>query len=85
MINVSVDVNTVVQCSDDDYAFNVNITKNHIYMSVNVSGFVKKSVVKAWLKYLLDTTLYPHHQRDPTQRSSGRYNAARVILDDGND
>lgn len=62
MINVPVDVNEMVHSLprrlDDDYAFNVCIKKHLIHKSNYLRGYVKKSVVKAWLRYLIDTPLY---------------------------
>ena len=62
IINVPVDVNTMVQQLprelDDDHAFNVHIKKHLLHSSVAYKGLVKKSTVKAWLTYLLQTTLY---------------------------
>ncbi|GFV00018.1 uncharacterized protein TNCV_4056911 [Trichonephila clavipes] len=55
VINVPVDVNNMVQQLprriDDDFAFNVNIKKKLIHKSNYLSGFVRKSVIKAWLRY----------------------------------
>jgi hypothetical protein len=65
IINVPVDVNTMVQQLpmrlDDDHVFNVNIKKKLIHKSTYVSGFMKKSVVKAWLRYLINQPLYKHN------------------------
>lgn len=62
MINVPVDVDEMVTVLprelEDDYAFNVCIKKHLIHKSNYLSGFVKKSVVKAWLEYLITTPLY---------------------------
>ncbi|XP_058839321.1 uncharacterized protein LOC131694833 [Topomyia yanbarensis] len=62
VINVPVDVDEMVRVLprqlEDDYAFNVSIKKHLIHKSNYLSGFVKKSVVKAWLKYLVTTPLY---------------------------
>ncbi|EDS32999.1 tetratricopeptide repeat protein, tpr [Culex quinquefasciatus] len=62
VINVPVDVNEMVRSLprqlDDDYAFNVCIKKHLIHKSNYLRGFVKKSVVKAWLRFLIDTPLY---------------------------
>ena len=61
IINVPVDVASMVQCLpralDDDYAFNVNLKKHIIHKSSYLSGYVKKSVVEAWLKYLVEQLL----------------------------
>lgn len=43
---------------EDDQAFNVCIKKRLIHKSNYLSGYVKKSVVKAWLRYLINTPLY---------------------------
>lgn len=65
VINVPVDVNNMIQSLprqlDDDYAFNVHIKKHQIHKSSAYSGFVKKSTVKAWLRYIVDTPLYREH------------------------
>lgn len=62
VINIPVDVNNMVQhlprSLDDDYAFNVNIKKNFIHKSTYLNGFVKKGVIKQWLKYLVAQPLY---------------------------
>ncbi|GFY24337.1 uncharacterized protein TNCV_1013861 [Trichonephila clavipes] len=51
VINVPVNVNNMVQQLprriDDDFAFNVNIKKKLIHKSNYLSGFVRKSVIKA--------------------------------------
>lgn len=73
VINVPVDVDTMVQQLprqvqqlprqlDDDQAFNVNIKKNMIHKSTYLSGVVKKSVLKAWLQFLLGQPLYKHYK-----------------------
>jgi hypothetical protein len=46
---------------DDDYAFNVNIKKNLSHKSLYLHGFVRKSVVQAWLAHLVNTPLYKHY------------------------
>lgn len=65
VINVPVDVNNMVnqlpRQLDEDFAFNVNIKENLIHKSVYLHGFVKKYVIKEWLKYLIDTPLYKHY------------------------
>ncbi|GFY18044.1 uncharacterized protein TNCV_3385351 [Trichonephila clavipes] len=65
VINVPVDVNNMVQQLprriDDDFAFNVNIKKKLIHKSNYLSGFVRKSVIKAWLRYLVNQPLYKHY------------------------
>lgn len=62
IINVPVDVNTMITSLprrlDDDQAFNVNIKRNLIHKSTYLKGFVRKSVIKAWLNYLIKTPLY---------------------------
>ena len=62
VINIPVDVEEMVRVLprqlDDDCAFNVCIKKHLVHKSNYLSGFVKKSVVKAWLKFLIDTPLY---------------------------
>ncbi|GFV35194.1 uncharacterized protein TNCV_619911 [Trichonephila clavipes] len=65
VINVPVNVNNMVQQLprriDDDFAFNVNIKKKLIHKSNYLSGFVRKSVIKAWLRYLVNQPLYKHY------------------------
>jgi len=62
VINVPVDIDTMVKLLprqlDDDHAFNVHIKKHLLHNSVAYKGLVKKSTVKAWLIYLLQTPLY---------------------------
>ncbi|XP_053698655.1 uncharacterized protein LOC128745602 [Sabethes cyaneus] len=62
VINCPVDVGEMLRSLprqlDDDQAFNVFIKKHVIHKSSYLSGFVKKSVVKAWLTYLVKTPLY---------------------------
>jgi hypothetical protein len=62
VINVPVDVNTMVQQLpwplDDDYVLNVNIKKNLVHKSSYLSGRVRKSVVKAWLLCLVSQQLH---------------------------
>ena len=62
VINVPVDVDEMVRVLprglDDDYAFNVCFKKHTIHKSTYLSGFVKKSVVYAWLEFLVNSTLY---------------------------
>jgi hypothetical protein len=63
--NVPIDVNTMVQQLlrrlDDDYAFNVNIKKKLIHKSTYLSGFLKKSVVKPWIRDLINQPLYKNY------------------------
>jgi hypothetical protein len=65
VINVPVDVNNMVRQFprqlDDDYTFNMNMKKNLIHKSVYLHGFVRKSVVRAWLTHLVITPLYKHY------------------------
>jgi hypothetical protein len=65
VINVPVDVNNTARQLprrlDDDYAFYVNIKKNPIHKSVYMHGFVRKSVVRAWLAHLVNTPQYEHY------------------------
>ncbi|KAF0733288.1 Serine--tRNA ligase [Aphis craccivora] len=51
-------VNALPRKLDDDYAFNVHIKKHQIHKSFAYSSFDKKSTVKAWLSFLIDTPLY---------------------------
>ncbi|GFU18529.1 uncharacterized protein TNCV_4175361 [Trichonephila clavipes] len=65
VINVPVDVNNMVQqlprWIDDGFAFNVNIKNKLIHKSNYLSGFVRKSVNKAWLRYLVNQPLYKYY------------------------
>ncbi|GFR16570.1 helitron_like_N domain-containing protein [Trichonephila clavata] len=45
---------------DDDESLYVNIKKNMIHKSTYLRGVDKKSVVKAWLQFLLGQPLYKH-------------------------
>ena len=58
VINVPVNVNEMPRQLDDDYAFNVHIKRHQIHKSPYLASYVKKSNVKAWLKYLLTKPLY---------------------------
>ena len=59
VINIPVDVNSMVselpRQLDDDLAFNVHIKRHLIHKS---TGYVKKSVVKRWLRFLVTKPLY---------------------------
>ncbi|XP_062713846.1 uncharacterized protein LOC134290684 [Aedes albopictus] len=76
VINVPVDVDEMVRALprelEDDYAFNVCIKKHLIHKSNYLSVFVKKSVVKAWLEYLVTTPLY---RREGVSFNQERLNA----------
>jgi hypothetical protein len=43
---------------NDDQAINVNLKKGIIYKSAYLSGYVKKSVLKVWLSFLVEQPLY---------------------------
>jgi hypothetical protein len=62
VINFPNDVDTMVNSlprqMDDDYAFNLHIKRHLIHKSSYLSGDIKKSTVKQWLKYLLTKPLY---------------------------
>lgn len=62
VINIPVDVNSMVtslpRCLDDDHAFNIHIKRHMIHKTSILSGYIKKSIVKAWLTYLITTPLY---------------------------
>jgi hypothetical protein len=62
VINVPVDVNNMVtqlpRELDDDYTLNVHIRRHLIHKSSYLKGYVKKGVIKQWLRYLLNTPLY---------------------------
>jgi hypothetical protein len=57
VINVPCDVDEVVKQLprhlDDNQAINVNLQKSIIHKSAYLSGYVKKSVLKAWLSFLV--------------------------------
>lgn len=65
IINVPVDVDSIVRCLprhlDQDQAFNVNLKRNIIHKSSYLSGYVKKSTIEAWLRYLVEQPLYKHY------------------------
>lgn len=46
---------------DDDCAFNVISKRNIIQQSSSLSDFVEKSMVKAYLQYLIKEPLYKHY------------------------
>lgn len=46
---------------DDDYTFNVHVKMHQIHKLSAHSCFVKKSTVKVWLRYLVNTPLYREH------------------------
>lgn len=90
VINVPVDVNTMVKCLprslDDDYAFNVNLKKNLVHKSSYISGFVKKGNVEAWLRFLVGQPLYKHYNIVidwSVFRNSIPEENSRAPLDDG--
>jgi len=62
VINIPVDVNSMVselpRQLDDDLAFNVHIKRHLIHKSTYLTGYVKKSVVKRWLRFLVTKPLY---------------------------
>lgn len=43
---------------DDDCAFNVHIKRHLIHKSKYLSGYVKKSTIKEWLRFLVEKPLY---------------------------
>jgi hypothetical protein len=61
VINIPVDVNEMVselpRQLDDDLAFNVHIKRHLIHKSTYLTGYVKKSVVKRWLRFLVTKPL----------------------------
>ena len=65
VINVSVDVNTMVtklpRNVEDDHCFYVHIKKKLIHKTSYVQGLVNKRKIKEWLTYLVKTPLYVHH------------------------
>lgn len=67
VINVPVDVNKMVTSLprqlDDDFAFNVHIKRHLIHKSSYLTGYVKKSTVREWLNFLLNSTLYKQQAR----------------------
>ncbi len=66
VINVPVDVPQIVKHLPrhlrNDYAFNVNIKRNIIHKSVYLRGHVQKSLLRQWLLYLTNTTLYKQYE-----------------------
>jgi hypothetical protein len=62
VINVPCDVNEVVKQllrhMDDDQAINVKLQKSIVHKSAYLSGYVKKSVLKTWLSFLVEQPLY---------------------------
>lgn len=62
IINIPTDVdemvNTLPRNLDDDYAINVHIKKHLMHKSSYMQGYVKKSILKHWLNYLITTPLY---------------------------
>ncbi|GBM47729.1 hypothetical protein AVEN_59572-1 [Araneus ventricosus] len=64
VINVPVDVNTMVQHLtrnlDDNKEYNVIIEKRLIHKAIYLRGVVRKRVVRAWLEYLKKHPLFKH-------------------------
>jgi hypothetical protein len=62
VINVPYDVDEVIKQLprhlNDDQAINVNLKKSIIYKSAYLSGYVKKSVLKVRLSFLVEQPLY---------------------------
>jgi hypothetical protein len=62
VINVPCDVDEVIKKLprhlDDDQEITVNLKKRIIHKSAYLSGYVKKSVLKAWLSFLVEQPLY---------------------------
>ncbi|CAG9828115.1 unnamed protein product [Diabrotica balteata] len=62
VINIPVSVNNMVTSLprdiDDDYCINIHIKRKLIDTSSYLQGLVKKSVIKDWLRYLVNTPLY---------------------------
>lgn len=65
VINIPVDVDNMVKELprelDDDFAFNVSIKKHILHKTSSYFGQVKKSTIKAWLSYMVTTSLYKHY------------------------
>lgn len=62
IINIPVDVEEMVHQQprnlDEDFAINVHFKKHILHKSSYLQGYVKKSMIKTWLEYLVDTPLY---------------------------
>lgn len=65
VINVPVSVDTMIEKLpsdvDDHCSIAVHIKRKLIHKSSFLIGLVKKSVIKAWLRYLITTALYRHY------------------------
>jgi hypothetical protein len=62
LTNVPCDVDEVVQQVprhlEDEQAINVNLKKSIIHKSTYLNGSVKKSALKAWLRFLVEQQFY---------------------------
>ena len=65
VINIPVDFDSMARSLprplDDDYAFNVNLKRNLVHKSSYLSGYMKKSDVEPWLRFLCEQPLYKHY------------------------
>ena len=65
IVKVPVDVNEMIRRLprnlDDDCAINVHIKKKIIHKSTYLQGYVKKSVLRPWLEYLVKQHLYKRY------------------------
>lgn len=79
VIKVPCDVDEVVKQLprhlDDDQAINVNLKKSIIHKSAYLSGYVKKSVLKAWLGLLVEQPLYKFYNITVDRRFKRRSEA----------
>ncbi|CAH1119807.1 unnamed protein product [Phaedon cochleariae] len=62
VINVPVEINTMINALpryvDDDHCINVHIKRKKIHKPSFLHGVVNKTVIEAWLDYLIETPLY---------------------------
>lgn len=68
IINVPVSVNNMINLlprpldsREEDFCINVHIKKKLIHRTSYLHGLVKRSVIKQWLTYLVQTPLYRHY------------------------
>lgn len=65
IINVPVEVDTMVRSLprslEVDYAFNVHLKKHMVHKSSYLSGYVVKSKLDTWLRFLVQQPLYKHY------------------------
>ena len=65
IVNIPVDVDKMIRTLprnlDDDCAINVHIKKKIIHKSSYLQGYVKKSVLRSWLDYMVKQPLYKRY------------------------